>query len=65
LTYPILDATEAVDIVLINRPELPRPGPVKARSARLLRPSPTPSSTGRASAYAAALNPEPLKPALA
>jgi nicotinate dehydrogenase subunit B len=47
LTYPILDITEAaeaIDIVLINRPELP-PAPAKARSARSPRPLPTPSST--------------------
>jgi len=47
LSYPIVDITEApeaVDIVLINRPELPPPAPARARSARSSRPSPTPSS---------------------
>ena len=56
LTYPILDITEApeaVDIVLINRPEPLRPGPARARSARSPPPSPTPSSTRQACACAA------------
>ena len=65
LSYPILDITEApeaVDIVLINRPELPpagagessiRPAPARARSARSPRRSPTRSSTPLACACAA------------
>jgi CO/xanthine dehydrogenase Mo-binding subunit len=47
LSYPILDITEApeaVDIALINRPELPS-APAKARSARSPWCWPTPSST--------------------
>ena len=50
-SYPILDITEApetVDIVLINRPELP-----PARSTRSPPLSPTPSSTPPACACAA------------
>jgi CO/xanthine dehydrogenase Mo-binding subunit len=53
LSYPILDITEApeaVDIVLLNRPDLP---PARARSARSPPPSPTPFSTRPACACAA------------
>jgi CO/xanthine dehydrogenase Mo-binding subunit len=56
LTYPTLDITEApeaVDIVLINRPELPPAGAGEARSARSPRRSPMPSSTLPACACAA------------
>jgi hypothetical protein len=55
LSYPILDITEApetVDIVLINRPELP-PAPAKARSAQSPQRSPTPSLMPPACAYTA------------
>jgi nicotinate dehydrogenase subunit B len=55
-SYPILDITEApeaVDIVLINRPELPPAGAGESSIRRSPRPSPTPSSTPPACACAA------------
>jgi CO/xanthine dehydrogenase Mo-binding subunit len=56
VSYPILDITEApeaVDVVLINRPNCRPRAPARARSARSPRQSPTPSSTRRACACAA------------
>ena len=47
-SYPILDiaeAPEAIDVVLIDRPEIARQAPASRRSVRLRRRSPMPCST--------------------